>query len=346
MNYQWQLPARWEDFEDLCYRLVLAEGTIASASKYGRRGQRQFGLDIAGMRKQSRSEWDGFQCKLKTEHLGGKLGEDEIVAEVEKEKSFRPALKGLTFLTTGPSDNRARDVVNAMNASASKPFDTDIWFWEDIVARLENNAPITQRFYPQLFPTKHITMLPWGAIESHFFSGQEDCGKRLHDFFSHDLCRRLGVMGDYIATAVSEHVQNCLSTAKGKATRMALEFDGFEVRISDNGISFDPFDTSFQPAAGQLGLNEIRRLRTYDSIDTFYIPKDVDFGNPTNSLVIGINLTLQVMAAHSCIAYADSEVFYDRAEATKLADQAGHSLALRSVCAAHRERPSTVGFIQ
>src|SRR5690348_4351314 len=118
MKIQWSPPRAWDEFEDMCYQLARAEGTLTGLVKYGRRGQKQHGVDIVGQRISSRTDWVGYQCKLKTEHLSGKLTSAEIEEEYEKSKGFFPTLSHLIFTTTAARDTAVLDVVNAHNASA------------------------------------------------------------------------------------------------------------------------------------------------------------------------------------------------------------------------------------
>ncbi len=41
MKIQWGMPHAWDEFEDMCHHLALAEGTLTGVQEYGRRGQKQ-----------------------------------------------------------------------------------------------------------------------------------------------------------------------------------------------------------------------------------------------------------------------------------------------------------------
>jgi hypothetical protein len=53
---------RWEDFERLCVRLVRREADIEHSQVYGRRGQKQHGIDIFG-RHRGATSYSVCQCK-------------------------------------------------------------------------------------------------------------------------------------------------------------------------------------------------------------------------------------------------------------------------------------------
>lgn len=98
-------PANWEDLEDLCldlWRLIWAD---TKARKHGRRGQPQAGVDVYGQPKNG-PEWEGVQCKLKSQILDENLTRKEIEDEVTKARTFRPALAAFTLATTAPRDTR------------------------------------------------------------------------------------------------------------------------------------------------------------------------------------------------------------------------------------------------
>lgn len=138
-------PANWEDFEDLCldlWRLIWAD---PKARKHGRRGQPQVGVDVYGQPKGG-PDWEGVQCKLKSQIVGKKLTRKEIEGEVAKARAFKPALAAFTLATTAPRDTDAEAVVREISEAqqATGFFRVSVAFWEDIleeIERLEETHP-------------------------------------------------------------------------------------------------------------------------------------------------------------------------------------------------------------
>src|SRR5829696_6676153 len=77
----------WQDFEDLCLDLWRRLWNDPDASKHGRQGQRQAGVDVYG-RPEGGREWAGVQCKRLEDDLTPKMIEEEVA----KARTFEPAL--------------------------------------------------------------------------------------------------------------------------------------------------------------------------------------------------------------------------------------------------------------
>lgn len=73
-----------------------------SVQRNGRRGQRQSGVDLFGIRDGDADWHVGIQCKLNSQ--GHALSEDEVRGEVTKALTFKPSLKEYYIITTAPDD--------------------------------------------------------------------------------------------------------------------------------------------------------------------------------------------------------------------------------------------------
>jgi len=90
----------FERASEVLWRCVLND---PNAKLYGRRGQKQNGVDIVGKRDGDPDKIVGIQCKQKGD--GKTLSEqDDVRSDVEKAKNFEPALSELIFVTTAPDD--------------------------------------------------------------------------------------------------------------------------------------------------------------------------------------------------------------------------------------------------
>lgn len=306
LKTQWRPPTQWEDFEDLCYRVALAKGDLTSLHKYGRRGQEQFGVDIAGTSPASRTEWTGFQCKLKTESLRGHLTEQEILAEYDKSKAFRPQLTHWILATTSSRDGPLQDVVNRLNASFQRVHTAELWFWQDFEEFLDDHPKVAVRFYPNVL--SELAEFDDGALCVHLFSNDSanDRRKKLDAFFRHPFFRsHMRTSGSQVSTAILEVVDNSLQGAKGGAIRMTVEFDGIQVRLLDNGQSFDPFDEHLQLKDDQFSVRAIRAFRDPTSqVTAEYMPRDIDEGITSNCLYLTLKEASHDAAIESCTEVA------------------------------------------
>src|SRR5689334_21670861 len=85
-----------DDFEDLCRDLLRSHWKRPGLERFGRKGQRQYGIDILDLG--GVSPLHAAQCKLR--EYGAVLSPAAISAEVEEARKFRPALGKFGILTT------------------------------------------------------------------------------------------------------------------------------------------------------------------------------------------------------------------------------------------------------
>lgn len=136
---QLKKPSNWQDFETLC-KLLWGEIWDCSDSikRHGRQGQKQHGVDVYGY-VEKYNGYCGIQCKGKDDYTNAQLTEDEINAEIEKAKTFEPALSLLVFATTANKDAKIEGYIRKKDVENRKLglFKIDIASWEDIVDHLE-----------------------------------------------------------------------------------------------------------------------------------------------------------------------------------------------------------------
>ncbi|HVF61237.1 MAG TPA: hypothetical protein VNJ70_15625 [Thermoanaerobaculia bacterium] len=141
-------PAGWDDFEDLCRDLWAVLWEDPDTRKHGRRGQPQAGVDIYG-RPQRGAQWSGVQCKLKSQIAGTRLTRAEILREVKKARTFKPALVGFTLATTAVRDVAVEAIVRKLAAEqlARGSFSVSVSFWDDILDALKGHEGLLRRHY-------------------------------------------------------------------------------------------------------------------------------------------------------------------------------------------------------
>ncbi|MCZ0738559.1 hypothetical protein, partial [Phreatobacter sp. AB_2022a] len=142
-------PADEQAFERAS--VVLWRGLLddPSVQRNGRRGQRQNGIDLSGMRDGNVDWHVGIQCKLKGE--GHALSEDEVRAEVKKALTFKPPLKEYYVVTTAPDDvamqELAREITKEL-AADGKTMRVFVWGWNTLEERISEDQAARKAFDP------------------------------------------------------------------------------------------------------------------------------------------------------------------------------------------------------
>ena len=137
-------PENWQDFETLCKKLWgEIWGIPTKIKKNGRLGQPQSGIDIYGIPKGESDHW-GIQCKGKDDYTNSQLDVDEITSEIEKAKSFSPALKVYIIATTANKNSKIEQYIREIDAKNRNVglFEVLLFCWEDIVDLIEENSNI------------------------------------------------------------------------------------------------------------------------------------------------------------------------------------------------------------
>jgi hypothetical protein len=317
MKIQWPLPANWEDFEDMCYRLALAERALVSGRKYGRRGQEQHGVDIVG--QTDHVDWRnvGIQCKLKTEYLGGELRATELNEVYEKSKALQPRLDKLYVATTIARDTEIAALVDQINESWQRRHFLEVWCWEDICNMLDSHPTTAARYYPQFAGTNDLQCGPSGSLEVFLSAPADDtASRRMGKLCDHtSFLEGFRAAAPEVANVLSEYVQNCLHVRKGKARRVVITFDGTELAIEDDGQVFDPLDTTFPVKPDQMGLRTIQGLANRQkSLSVRYFAKCIGESNTFNRFTIQIE-DREGIASCECSVHVDAADFFTRGDA-------------------------------
>lgn len=143
-------PRSWEDFEDIVADIYRRKYNQNNFQRYGRSGQRQDGVDIAGF--VPNEGLVGIQCKhkVKTE-----ITEAEILDEIENAENFRPNLHSYIFATSSPRDNKIHEFVLQINETRiqQSQFGVEIVFWEDIIIDLTDFPDLLYKHITKYFPT-------------------------------------------------------------------------------------------------------------------------------------------------------------------------------------------------
>ena len=137
----------FERCNQVLWRCILGDETV---QLHGRRGQKQDGVDLTGLRDGQPERVVGVQCKLKSE--GRKLTEAEVRAEVEKALTFAPPLSEYIIVTTAPDDERIQKLAHQLSISASenrgRPLKIRILGWGSLEREIQRFPDALKAFDP------------------------------------------------------------------------------------------------------------------------------------------------------------------------------------------------------
>mgnify|MGYP002377051514 CR=1 FL=1 len=124
-----------------------------NVQRHGRRGQRQNGVDLYGVRDGDVEHYVGIQCKLKGPDKG--LTETEVRHEVSEALTFEPELREFFITTTAADDKEmqalARRITSELS-NAGKQMRVYVWGWNTLEERIAEHAAARQAFDPGYEP--------------------------------------------------------------------------------------------------------------------------------------------------------------------------------------------------
>lgn len=141
-----------DKFEDLCCDLWRAIWRSPTTQKHGRKGQAQLGVDVYGIPSGGRS-YQGVQCKCRSNALGSKLTEKDVIDEVKEARKFEPKLEHLIIATTSFSDIGLQALARKItieNTSAGL-FSVSVHGWKEILLMLDEHDAIAKKYFPNMF---------------------------------------------------------------------------------------------------------------------------------------------------------------------------------------------------
>ncbi|GIK38001.1 MAG: hypothetical protein BroJett011_18340 [Chloroflexota bacterium] len=148
-------------FESLVRDICALEWGDPHIEKFGRKGQKQYGVDVYGRPVGLGGKYRAAQCKLRT--TDESLTQKEIEAEVGEAKQFPHPLDTLLIVTNTPRDSAVQLIVDEINDRESRHngFRVAIWFWDNITERLATYPKLIVKYYSDYFA--NLTTLP--AVE-------------------------------------------------------------------------------------------------------------------------------------------------------------------------------------
>src|SRR5690349_18734434 len=143
MQFIFPKPLEWATFEDIVCDVFVRKYHNLNLQRYGRRGQGQQGVDIAGWTFQGML---GVQCK---HHPNGNVPTSEIDKELKNSEAFLPQLSLYVFVTSADRDATAHAHVLQLRKKreAVSQYPIEIMFWQDICDWLEEFPDLVYKHF-------------------------------------------------------------------------------------------------------------------------------------------------------------------------------------------------------
>jgi tetratricopeptide (TPR) repeat protein len=142
------IPTNDDDFENLCRDLLRVHWSAPHLEIFGKRGERQFGIDILDLGGQE--PLLAAQAKLKEPHKS--LPPQDIQDEVDLAKQFDPPLGKYGILTSGKVSTQAQRKVRDINAlhRAHGLFEVELFTWEKISELVRKYTEVYEDHYGEV----------------------------------------------------------------------------------------------------------------------------------------------------------------------------------------------------
>lgn len=156
ISQRFPIPRNPDDFEQLCLGLLRHHWSRPGLEIFGKRGERQFGIDILDVGGQMPIY--AAQCKLREEHKS--LTASEIQAEVDEAKKFTPPLGKYGILTTAKISAHSQRKLREINQShkAQGLFEVELLTWDRLCDLLQQYSEVQEAFYGHIPVERAIRM--------------------------------------------------------------------------------------------------------------------------------------------------------------------------------------------
>ena len=153
-------PSDWNTLEDIVADIFSRKYSNYNFQRYGRNGQRQSGIDIAGP---TESGLIGIQCK---HHPTGNISIKEIDAELALSEGFSPKLTEFVIATSADRDTKVHNHVLKLSEKRKKQgkYPITIKFWDDIYGWLVEFPDLVYKHFTKYFPVSDLENISMPGI--------------------------------------------------------------------------------------------------------------------------------------------------------------------------------------
>lgn len=135
-------PRAADEFEDIATDVLRIYWGDPNAQRFGRNGQKQYGVDILCQPPVLDGDWAGAQCKN-----GESLPFSDVVADLDLAARFSPPLRQFYILTSADRDATVQHRLAKVEAEKSYPFKVFVLFWDDIVGILAGVPALVEKYW-------------------------------------------------------------------------------------------------------------------------------------------------------------------------------------------------------
>jgi HEAT repeat protein len=148
ISQRFPIPTNDDDFERLCRDVLRLHWSRPGLEIFGKRGERQFGIDLLDLSGQE--SLYAAQCKLKEEHKS--LLPGEIETEVNKAKLFIPRLQKYGILTTGKVSTHSQRKIRELNQAHKSEglFEIELFTWEKLCELIQMYPGVHEEHYGEI----------------------------------------------------------------------------------------------------------------------------------------------------------------------------------------------------
>lgn len=187
VHFEQAPPRNWDQFEELCADTFQEEWQDAALVRHGRAGQPQHGVDIVG---RDGAHWPvGVQCKKKSVWPIKHVTTEELDAEVEKAKAFKPELKAFYLVSTAPDDQPLQEHARLITERHRKQglFTVAVIGWSELVRRATRHQRVAgKHFGPHSAGPASPLLATWRASEAKLLMDDRELGIAIRELI-HDL---------------------------------------------------------------------------------------------------------------------------------------------------------------
>jgi tetratricopeptide (TPR) repeat protein len=152
ISQRFPIPTNPDAFETMCLELLRRYWSRPGLEIFGKRGERQYGIDILDVGGQTPIY--AAQCKLKEEHKN--LTPLEIQEEVDEAEKFIPRLGKYAILTTAKVSTQAQQKIREINQAHKTTglFEVELLTWEHLCSLLQQYSEVQEQFYGEIAPRR------------------------------------------------------------------------------------------------------------------------------------------------------------------------------------------------
>ena len=250
----------FERCNEVLWRLILDDPT---AKLHGRRGQKQRGVDILGIRGGDPNHVVGIQCKLKS--VGNYLDPAEVRNEVEKALAFQPLLSEFIIVTTAPTDAYLDQLSHELSASSSKSrtknIKISVFGWNDLEREINRFPEAREAFDPSHTPYSELNGDKIRLLSDSIIAG---VGTTLAPEFQsfHSVLKRIETINAVsrspsVVSEQEQQINDCVELMASDPSGAMGILRNLENRLSEDSPGRIRFRVAANIAACQLELENV-----------------------------------------------------------------------------------------